>query len=147
MVYSWFRRRLRYEHRKLLVQNFKAAHDPEMKVLAGLHGEWAAFDGYESAKVSTKSILNQLIAGHQLESFEIDAALNLNREFRRLFDQIGRKDRGAFDIVYRPLGGWKYYFENNEDDAIILTNQDYVDAEVARLQNDMGTSRTFGEPS
>lgn len=146
MVFSWLKRRLKYEHRKLAIQNFKAAHDPEMKTLAGLYGAWDAFDGYDDAKAFSRHLLNQIISDQSLSANEIDLALNLNKDLRRLYDQIGRKSRGSFDQIYQPFGGWKRHFESNENDANIIEHQDYVEASIERFRDELSAEPTLRDP-
>jgi len=51
-----------------------------------------------------------------LSSRELEAGLATNKDLRRLYGLYGRKERGSFDQVYQPLGGWDFYFEGNESD-------------------------------
>lgn len=130
-MFGWLKRRMHQEHRKLAYQNFEAAHDPEMKTLAGLKGEWAAYDSYDNAcKLSSEFILRMSEPGGTKPD-DIDAALKLNKELRRIFDAIGRKDRGDFDRVYRPLGGWPDYFEQSPNETYLMEQQRQIDAEIA----------------
>ncbi|MDZ4098717.1 MAG: hypothetical protein U1E13_08440 [Methylophilaceae bacterium] len=136
MVFSFFKRRLQFEHRKLAIQNFKAAHDPEMKTLAGLHGEWDAFESYDGAKAHSKIFLRQIIDGLELSSEDIDVAFKINKGLRYLYDKIGRPNRGSFDKVYQPLGGWKNYFERHSTDLYMFESQAKIDASIKKVQEE-----------
>lgn len=131
---SWFKRRLVQEFRRLAWQNFRAAHDPEMKTLAGLKGDWDSFEGYDSARDFSKYFVQQLSSGETLTTIERDAALNLNKGLRALYDEHGRKGRGSYDVLYRPLEGWKTYFEGNANEMHLLDRQKKIEAQIADYQ-------------
>jgi len=131
---SWIKRRLALEHRKLAWQNFRASHDPEMKTMAGLKGDWDSFDGYDSARDFSKYFATQLASGETLTPDDIDAALVMNKGLRALFDQHARKGRGAFDGLYRPLGGWKAYFEREDNEMHLIEHQKKIESDIEMYQ-------------
>jgi hypothetical protein len=133
-VFGWLKRRLRREHRKLGWQNLRASHDPEMKILAGMYGDWDAFDGYDSARTFSEYFVEQLNGESDLTTDEIDAALKLNRGLRELYDRHGRSGRGGFDTLYRPLQGWAEYFKNQPNEEGILTQQREVNRSIEEFQ-------------
>lgn len=139
-MFRWLKGRLQREHRKLAWQNFKAAHDPEMRTLSGLHGDWDAFDGYDGAKTFAEYFIQQMSAGNDLSTEEIDAALKLNRGLRANFDAYGRQARGTFDMLYAPREGWKDYFKRNDNEKPLVERQKMVDSEVARMQREFPPS-------
>ena len=129
-MFGWLKRKMHREHRKLAYQNFEAAHDPEMKTLAGLNGEWAAFDSYDAARQFSVDFIYRLSGEGGASKEDIAAALDLNKDLRRVFDAIGRKDRGSFDAVYRPLGGWPFYFERHDCEVSLIERMKEIEAEM-----------------
>ncbi len=128
------KRRQALEHRKLAWQNFRASHDPEMKTIAGFKGDWDAFDGYDSARDFSKYFATQLASGEKLTSDDIDAALVMNKGLRALFDQHARKGRGTFDALYRPLEGWKRYFEREDNEMHLINRQKKIESAIEMHQ-------------
>lgn len=89
-----------------------------------------AYQVYEEAKLFSSYCIRKLAVGEKLDTNEIDAALKMNKELRRLYDQFGRNGRGAFEQVYQPLGGWDYYFRQHENELSYLKIHDEIQAEV-----------------
>ncbi|MGV3731744.1 MAG: hypothetical protein ACO1NN_13420 [Sphingopyxis sp.] len=89
-----------------------------------------AYETYEEAKLFSSYCIRKLAGGETLDTIEIDAALKLNKELRRLYDQFGRNGRGAFELIYQPLGGWHDYFRRHENELSYLKMYDEVQAEV-----------------
>lgn len=85
---------------------------------------------YENAKNFASFFMRKIARGDKLNADEIDSAFKINKELRRLFDTFGRQDRGEFDQIYRPLGGWKFYFERNADDLGEIEEYEMIQCEV-----------------
>ena len=101
-----------------------------MKTIAGLNGDWDAFEGYDSARDFSKYFVTQLASGEKLTSDDIDAALVMNKGLRVLFDQHARKGRGAFDALYQPLGGWKRYFGREDNEIHLIERQKKIESDI-----------------
>ena len=89
-----------------------------------------AYAEYEGARDFAAFLIRKLSRELELEADEVDAAFRINKELRRLFDVYGRRDRGGFDQVYQPLGGWKRYFERNEQDVGEIERYEEIQKEV-----------------
>jgi hypothetical protein len=62
----------------------------------------------------------------------IVAVFDANKDMRRIYDKFGRKDRGSFDQVYQPLGGWSDYFDRSSDEIHLIENQKEIRDLVAQ---------------
>ncbi|WP_336986651.1 hypothetical protein [Altererythrobacter aquiaggeris] len=51
-----------------------------MKTLAGLHGEWAAFDNYDAARQFSVDFIYRLSGEGSASKEDIAAALDLNKD-------------------------------------------------------------------
>ncbi len=76
------------------------------------------FNGEEVAALDAIALItneqrHRLRSGQRLSSEDVDRALKVNKDLRRLYDHNSRPNRGGFDQVYAPLGGWDFYFERN----------------------------------
>jgi hypothetical protein len=52
-------------------------------------------------------------AGQRLTNADVDRALKINRDLRRLHYHNHHPYRSGLDRTYAPLGGWGVYFEDN----------------------------------
>lgn len=110
-MFGWLRRRLEREHAKLVYQNCAAAEDGELKIYVLVNG--GTPEHLEEMLFASQDHRAHIRSGKKLSHKQIEIALELNKNLRRLYDQNARKGRGSFDDVYQPLGGWSGYFERN----------------------------------
>ncbi|MGQ3101487.1 MAG: hypothetical protein ACT6Q5_12040 [Sphingopyxis solisilvae] len=105
------KRKLLREQRQLSYQLFVASTDQEMLLACLVKGGIDLREQYQGYELIASRLITDLAAGKKPSVDLIDASLVAHKELRHLYDQFGRSDRGSFDVVYRPLGGWKAYFE------------------------------------
>jgi hypothetical protein len=131
-VFGWLKRRLAFEHRKLAYQTFKAATDPEMPFLCSAKGGVDASSDFDRAERIAVSLIIVTSEGVVPKAELVSEAFAANKDMRRYFDHFGRKDRGSFDTLYRPLMDWKDYFEANSNEKHLIESSVEIREEIAR---------------
>jgi hypothetical protein len=131
-MFGWLKRRLASEHRKLAYQTFKAATDPEMPFLCFAKGGVDAKSDFESAERIAVSLILVTSEGAVPKDELVSDAFRANKDMRLYFDHFGRKERGSFDNLYRPLMDWKDYFKANSNEKHLIESMVEIREEIAR---------------
>jgi len=112
---GWFKRRLVFEHKKLLVLNGKVALDSELKVRLSFLGLYDFHDRLEEIRRTTVRMLKMGVPESGLDHDSAALGLDLNKELMRLFELGYERPVRDFESTYIPIGGWKHYFERMGD--------------------------------
>lgn len=110
-MFGWLRRRIDAEHCRLIFQNCEAARDSELRLYILFNGNDP--EPLESLAVESEAHRAKLRSGNRLSNTDVERALAINMDLRRLHDHNHRTGRESFDSVYCPLGGWKFWHERN----------------------------------
>jgi hypothetical protein len=122
-VFSWFKKRLSREHRKLAFQNFEATHDYQILIHATIFGDDGANTSVRLCQPFAESFVKLLASGARPTTDDIGIALDLNKMLRLVYDEHGQTNQKPFDEFYSPFGGWDRYFEMNENELHLIEMQ------------------------
>ena len=114
-MFGWLKRRLLREHRKLLWQNQAVATDHELKTRLLFAGRHDLADGFDSLSGVALDMFAKGVPPSGLTDNFFKIGLQINRDFRYLFEVAYNARPSQFDPKYVPLGGWAGYYDRTED--------------------------------
>jgi len=120
MILRWIRRRRVIESRKLVIQSFLASTDAAMPFSCMLNGGFNSRKIYRECADKVYQLAIKVDELGFLRGRDLENIIEINRDLRKFFDDYGGKVRGKFDEIYRPIGGWDYYLDENAKDIPFL---------------------------
>ncbi|MEO0357806.1 MAG: hypothetical protein AAF386_05845 [Pseudomonadota bacterium] len=128
-MFKWWSKRRRFEHIKLAKQNALAAEHllnfQSQAIQVGSSANFELVDALEQTLDVSDEVLLHLKNNEFLEGNIFDQQFGLNRDLRRLYDEVlaGRKQAAklfgnssekleSFDSKFVPNAGWKFFISS-----------------------------------
>ena len=103
-MFGFLDKRMAKEHMKLMYQN-----DNAWAYLQGFYGE----DAIAPFEQQIQSVQDGWKSGKILGGEDAEIMLEVNDEFRRLYDATPKKYTKSFDNEYVPLIGWNEFYKRS----------------------------------